>query len=230
MEQKITQPSVKQPGIKGLITLLYMGAVVTAIMSVLAIVAVIGKLFVMWTGSTTGVENIMSIIGAGSLYLDTVLFAIIAVGMAVASFFLYRQVTHEVAKQPEYVKTTAYAFLTNALVAFFIFALALAVLELVSIMISSLVLIGTGTDIGALYLGVFLPLIVCAGIFTFAGYMALHIMRGRNKSSLMTVVLMAIAGAVLIATLITVPIKAHGSSSSMSEYERSMRQILNGNY
>ena len=209
-----------------MITLLYTGAAFAALIGTYSIVAVIGKLFSMWTSSGATLQNLMSTFVTGSsAYVDTIFLAIIGVGMALVAFFLYGRVSREVAKQPEYVKTSAYAFITNTLVGVFFFTVGVMALELVSILISSLVLIGTSTDIGAMYLGMFLPLLLSGAVVAFVGWMALEIMRGRNKSKLMTIVLMSAAGALLVATLITVPIKAHSSSSTRSNYD-SFRQML----
>ncbi len=222
MNSKVTQSSAK-----GLTTLLYTGAAFATFMSVYSIVAVIGKLFSMWTSSEVSLQNLMAVFAGGNVYTDTILLAVVGVGMAVAAFFLYGKVSREIAKQPEYTKTTAYAFITNALVGIFAVTVAVMALEMVSILISSLLLIGTGTNIGAMYLGMFLPLLLSVGVVGFAGWMAMEIMRGRDKSKLLTLVAMSVAGALLVATFITVPIKAHSSSSSSSEQNyNQIRQLF----
>jgi hypothetical protein len=44
-------------------------------------------------------------------------------------------------------------------------------------------------------------------------------MKGKNMSGLMTLVLLSVAGAIMLAVLITVPIKAHSSTSkSTNQY------------
>ncbi len=221
MANKVTQSSAK-----GLTTLLYTGAAFATFMSVYSAVAVIGKLFSMWTSSDTTLQNLMTVFAAGNTYTDTILLAVVGVGMAVAAFFLYGKVSREVAKQPEYTNTTAYAFITNALVGVFVLTAAVMVLEMVSILISSLLLIGTSTNIGAMYLGGFLPLVLSVGVVGFAGWMAMEIMRGHNKSKLLTIVAMSVAGALLVAAFITVPIKAHSSSTTRTTDYDSIRQYF----
>ena len=226
MDNTVARPTAARPAVKGLITLLYTGAALATFLSAYSAVAVIGKLFSMWTSSGATLQNLMSAFVTGSsAYVDTILLAVVGVGMAVAAFLLYGRVSREIAKQPEYVKTSAYAFVTNTLVGVFFFTVGVMALELVSVVISSLVLIGTSTDIGAMYLGMFLPLLLSGAVVAFVGWMALEIMRGRDKSKLLTVVLMSVAGALLVATLITVPIKAHSSSSTRSIYD-STRNLL----
>lgn len=225
MDNTATPSNAKQPSARGQLTLLYTGAALTTFLGAFSIVALVGKLFSMWTGGST-IQNMMSALVTGnSAYVDTIFLAIIGVGMTLAAFFLYGKVSREIAGQPEYTKTSAYAFITNALVGVFFLTVGVMALELVSILISSLVLIGTNTDIGAMYLSMFLPLLLSGAVVAFVGWMALEIMRGRDKSKLLTIVLMSVAGALLVATLITVPIKAHGSSSGGSNYD-SIRQYL----
>ena len=218
-------------GIRGILTLLYTGAVLSVITAVFAIVAVAGKLFSLWTGSNIELQNVISFFAAtGNPYLETILLAVTAAGASVAAFFLYRAVSRNIAQQHDYATTTAYTFLTNTLVGLLAVVLAVFSFQAVTVLLSSLLLIGTGTDIGGLYLGFFLPLVIVSGITGFVGYLAFEIMRGRNKSALMTLVLMSVAGAALVAALITVPIKAHGGSSSRSSSSSSSYRDLLDRY
>jgi xanthine/uracil permease len=110
---------------------------------------------------------------------------------------------------------------TNTFVGILALTVILLASSLVSILISSLMLIGTSADIGQMYLQRFLPQLFGLGFVGFIGYCSYSIYRGKNMSKLMTLVLMGVAGALLVATLITVPIKAHTGSSNSSSNSRS---------
>lgn len=197
------------------LTLKYSGAAVSALVATFSTLALLSELFGLWTG-TSG--SLMLLGGYQSIMMT----AVVAALFSVLAFCLYRNVTKEVAKQPGYVNKTAYHFITNAFLAVLAGVFVLIVAGLVSILLSSLVLIGTSTDIGGMYLNDFLPGLVAAGLVGFVGFAAYKIMIGKNLSMLMTVVLMSLAGALMIAALITIPIKAHMSSSSSSSNSTNM--------
>jgi hypothetical protein len=190
-----------------MLTLKYGGAVVSALLAVYYSVSVLTELFGLWTG-----KGIVSVFGTG--YTGIVAGAITAALFAVLAFLLYRKVTKEVALAPSYVEKTAYHFITNGFFSVLAVAFVIMVAELVSVLISSLLLIGTSTDIGGLYLNQFLPNLLAVGVVGFTGFAAYSIVKGKNLSLAMTITLMSLAGALLLAVLITVPIKAHGSSAS----------------
>lgn len=208
-----------------MITLNYSGAAVSAVIAVVSMLALLGELFSLWTDKASGLFEL-----SGG-YMSVVLLAVLASVFSVGALVLYRWVTKGVAKQPEYVKTSAYNFITNAFFATIALALVVVVAELVALLISSLLLIGTSTDIGALYVGQFLPAFITAALLGFVGFCAFNILKGKNLSSLMTIVLVSFAGALLIATLITVPIKAHTSSRSSTttpyDYSNYLQDLYN---
>lgn len=198
-----------------MITLKYSGAATSAFVAMLSALALLGELFALWTDN---VSNSFGLLGG---YTSVVLLAVLAALFSVSALLLYRSVTKDVARQPEYIKTAVYNFITNTFFAGIVFVLVILVAQLLSILLSSLLLIGTSTDIGALYVGQFLPAFLSAGIVGLVGFCAFSILKGKNYSALMSIVLVSLAGALLLATLITVPIKAHSvtSASSTSPYD-----------
>lgn len=203
------------------LTLKYSGAAFSVLAATLSTLLLVSELFGLWTGAS---GSLMLLSG----YESIMLMAVVAVSFSVLAFCLYRNVTKEVAKQPEYVNVTAYHFITNALLAGLAVIFIFTVAGLISVLLSSLVLIGTSADIGSMYLNKFLPGLVMAGVVAFIGFSAYKIMKGKNMSMLMTIVLMSVAGALLVAALITIPIKAHmGSSSSSSSSLPSMYDDYN---
>lgn len=206
------------------LTLTYGAAAFSAVTALLLTLAVLSQLFGLWTNSALTTLVILS------GYTGIVTTAIAAVLFAVAALLLYRRATKDIGAQPAYLNTSAYHFITNALVGVLAFLFVTAAAGVVSVLISSLLLIGSGTDIGALYLGQFLPGLLGAGLIGVLAYTAYKIMKGKNLSSLMNLVLVSVAGAALLAVLITVPIKAHDSTTSTTksyDYNRSYYNLGN---
>ncbi len=197
------------------LTLKYSGAAVSALVATFSIVLLLSELFGLWTGASGSIVLL-------SGYQGIMTVAVVAVLFAVLAFCLYRNVTKAVAKQLDYVNKTAYHFVTNSFLAVLAGALIVTVAGLLSVLLSSLLLIGTNADIGGMYLNQFLPGLVAAGLIGFVGFAAYKIMKGKNLSMLMTIVLMALAGALMIAALITIPIKTHMSTSSSSSNSSNM--------
>lgn len=189
-----------------MVTLKYGSAAASVLLALYNVTLVLSSLFGLWT------DKASSVIASGG-YIGIVESSILAVLFALVAFLLYKNVTKEIAAQPEYVNSAMYHCITNSLFAALAAAFVLFVAQLLSVLISSLLLIGTNTDIGGLYLNQFLPSLLDAGVVGVAGFAAYKIMKGRNLSGLMTIILVSLAGALLIATLITVPIKAHSTAS-----------------
>lgn len=192
------------PASTSMLTLKYSGAAASALIAVSSSITLLGELFGLWTDKYT------------SGYTAIVKVAVEAVVFAVVALLLYRQVTKDVAAQPEYVNKPVYHFITNGFFALLAGALVFLVAELVSILLSSLLLIGTSADIAAMYLGQFLPGLLAAALVGFVSFAAYKIMKGKNFSALMTIVLVSLTGALFIAALVTVPIKAHTTSTTTS--------------
>lgn len=215
------------PASTGIITLKYSGAAASASIALLSVLALLGELFGLWT------DKLGSLFELGGGYTSIVMLAVLGALFSVGALLLYRSVTKDVGKQPDYVKTSAYNFITNTFFASVVFLFVVLVAELISLLFSSLLLIGTTTDIGALYLGQFLPALVAAGIVGFVGFCAFNILKGKNYSALMTIVLVSLAGALLLAVLITVPIKAHAGSTANSstqyqyDYSKYLQDLYN---
>lgn len=208
----------------GGLTLLYASGAAAVLGALYAIAVLANELFSLWTGP---VGNISLSIG----YMGAVEWSVLAVLFSVLAFLLYKKVTKAVGAEPAYLETTSYHFITNALVGVLAFAFVVFVGRLVSVLISSLVLIGANVDIGSMYLNQFLPELLVAGVVGFAGFSAYKIMKGTNLSFVMTLVVLSVAGAMLIATLITVPIKAHSGSSTTTiksyDYSRFLEDLNN---
>lgn len=205
-----------------MITLQYSGATVAALISTFGILLTLSELFGLWTDKAGGVWILSGYVGVVSMAVTAALFSVV-------SFLLYRRVTKQVAERTDYIATSAYNFITNAFFAVLAGVLIVIVASLVAVLIASLLLIGTSTDIGGLYLGEFLPGLLAGLIVAFVGFCAYKIMKGKNFSLPMTLVLMSLAGALFLAVLITVPIKAHMTPTAWNsgiEYNSSLYDDL----
>lgn len=212
-----------------MLTLTYSGAAMSTLLATFSALAVVAELFGLWTGKSS---TILLLAG----YTGIVTGAVAAVLFSVLAFLLYKKVTKDVAAHTDYITTVAYHGITNSFFALLVAAFILIVAQLIAILISSLLLIGTSADIGGMYLNQFLPGVIAAGVVGFVGFMAFKIMKGKNFSTIMTVMLMSLAGALLLAVLITVPIKAHTSAAdsaatnpSMYDYEDYFKTYYNTN-
>lgn len=198
----------------GMTTMHYVGAALATIISVLASAAALKTLFVILFGGSEAALS--AILFGSSSYTGLIAAAVTAVVFALVAFFLYRQVSRRVAKRPQYMTTTAYRVVTYGVFMIFALLTVLLVSDLVATLLSSLLLIGSSTDIGALYLTGFLPTLFYTGLVAFVAAMLYMIVKGKNKSLLLTIVLLSVTGAILLAAIITTPIQAHSSSSSSS--------------
>lgn len=215
--------SSSAPSSTNVLTLKYSGAAFSALVALFSVITLLPELFGMWTGKSASIMTLLS------GYVGIMTTAVVGALFAVLAFCLYRNVTKEVAEKPEYVTTTAYHFVTNAFLGVLAVTFVGIVAGLVSILLSSLLLIGTNTDIGSMYLNQFLPGLVAAGVVGFVGFCAFKIMKGKNLSMLMTIALLSLTGALLLAALITIPINAHTTSRSSSS-SSNMYNDYNYNY
>lgn len=204
-----------------MLTFVYSIAAVSLVVATASIVAVVAKLFTFWTGASSfgfGYELIW-LFGGG--YGGVVSLVIFAALFAVLSFIMYKKTSGMIATDLAYLKTKTYNFITNGLVAVFLIATICFLAETLSALFSSLLLIGSGFDIGGLYLGQFLPDVIGLLFVGGMGYMAFKIMKGQNLSFAMTLSTLVAVGLLFIAVFITVPIKAHqGTDDAL----RTMRQ------
>lgn len=198
--------TVKSRG--GLLTLKYLGASAAAVMSVLASLGLLSSLMMQWTGGAGLVWLV------GNHYGMMVSLGVSAVVFALLAMWLYRLVSREVAARPAYLSSTPYVVITNIIFGFFAVLLVCMVIRLISVLLSSLLLIGSGADIGGMYLREFLPTLVGAALVFVAVWMTYKIVRGKNMSWALSLVLVSVAGALLLATLITVPLATHATDET----------------
>ena len=150
-----------------------------------------------------------------------------AVLLAVLSLVLFSRVSKAVPEREGYTKRTAYKLVTYGGLAVLIIPAVDLVARLVSILINSLLFIGVG-DGGefykSLYLGEFLPYALALAIVAAGAYFICQIVKGRNMSKALSLMLIVASSVVLLTGAITIAVKAHDTGSSVktipSDYSR----------
>lgn len=220
--QQATEPAVKPIG--GFLTLKYLGASTAVVLSVVAFSNVIQLLFLLWTKASSS-NSLGAFVFSG--YQGMITNALLALTFALIAWIGLMNVTKSISGRPEYVNTLAYVLITNAMLGVLALATLIGLVNLVSVLLSSLVLIGSGADIGAMYLGTFLPQLVASALAGFAAFAAYKIAKGKNLSSVLGIVLVSVAGAALIATIITVAVQSHTAALNERTTKDSVNDYLN---
>lgn len=137
---------------------------------------------------------------------------VLSVIFAVLAFVLFSRVTRAVAERTGYTSRLVYKLATYGSLFVLVLAALPLVASLVSVLISSVLLIGAGDAgkvYGTMYLGTFLPalvgLLIIAAVIFFVG----KIVCGYNKSRMLSVVLLVITGVITAALAITLAVQAH---------------------
>ncbi len=220
--QQTTEQVVKPIG--GFLTLKYLGASISAVLSVVVFSNVIQQLFLLWT-KTNSTSSLGAFVPIS--YQGMVTSALLTITFSLIAWLGFINVTKSIAARSEYVNTLAYVLITNAMLGVLVLATLIGLVNLVSVLLSSLILIGSGTDIGAMYLGTFLPQLVASALAGFAAFAAYKIAKGKNLSSVLGIVLVSVAGAALIATIITVAVQSHVTASSDQIRKNTVNDYLN---
>lgn len=208
----------------GFLTLKYLGASASVVLSVVAFSNVVQSLFFLWTRAGSG-YGLGSYIFSG--YQGMVTNALLTLVFALIAWLVFINVSKSISARTDYLNTLAYVLITNAMLGALILITLLGLVNLVSVLLSSLALIGSGADIGAMYLGTFLPQLVSSALAGFATFAAYKIAKGKNLSSILGIVLVSVAGAALIAVIITVAVQSHATASNDQKMKDSVNDYLN---
>lgn len=129
---------------------------------------------------------------------------------------LYSRTQAELRKRPDYVRRLAYRLpVYGALAALSLLKLA-AVVVLVALFLYSLVLIGTdGNQIGSLYLGQFLPVLLAAAIFAGAEWYAFRRAKGRDDDRIFAMAITVFACVLIIALFVTSLTISHNTKTNL---------------
>lgn len=203
-----------------LLTLEYALAMVSAVISAFLLINVITSVFGLWAGTTSVLVKTVG--GFFAPLMETpatgiVAGAVFALLLAVLSCVLFSRVSKAIPDRDGYTQRTAYKLVTYGGVAVLAIPALELVARLVSILINSLLFIGTtGAEkvYKSLYLSEFLPYLLALAVVAATIYFIYQIVQGRNMSKALTLTLIAASSVVLLASAITIAVKVHNVSSS----------------
>ena len=197
-------------GKSALLTLEYSFALMSSIVAVLMAASSVTMLFALWNDAAAVVSAPLSwMMPITSGYVGIIISSLMALVAGLVATILFKRVSRSVAERKGYTKRLSYKVATYG--AFAILATYAAVLgiTLVAILLSSLVLIGSESSIGSLYLREFLPTLIAFIIAGMSAYWMYKIVKGINKSGVWALSLLGVGAAILVAAIVTVAVAAH---------------------
>ena len=210
-----------------LLTLEYALAMASTVVSAFLLINVITSVVGLWSDTTSGAIRTVggflapTMVTAGTGIVAASVFTVV---LAVLSCVLFSRVSKAVSDREGYTNRTAYKLVTSGGLAALIIPAVDLIARLVSILISSLLFIGAagGEVYKSLYLSEFLPYALALAVVVATSYFIYQIIQGRNKSKIMSLVLIAVSVIVLLAGAITIAVKVHDKGGSSTG--RSTRQ------
>ena len=197
------------------LTFEYALAMVSVTFAAITSIVLMPMLFGMWSAKDA-VSFGLSLSG-GSITANILAVGILAVLFSVLAFVLFGRVTRAIAADRSgYTGRLAYKLTTYGSLFMIVLAALPLVANLISVLISSLLLIGVsdaGSVYTALYLGNFLPSLVCLAVLAVVIFFIGKIINGYNKSRPLAITLIAITGVVAVALAITLAVQAHDKPS-----------------
>ena len=210
-----------------LLTLEYALAMASTVVSAFLLINVITSVIGLWSDTTSGAIRTVggflapTMVTAGTGIVAASVFTVV---LAVLACILFSRVSKAVSDREGYTNRTAYKLVTYGGLAALIIPAVDLIARLVSILISSLLFIGAagGEVYKSLYLSEFLPYALALAVVVATSYFIYQIIQGRNKSKIMSLVLIAVSVVVLLTGAITIAVKVHDKGSSSTG--RSTRQ------
>lgn len=210
-----------------LLTLEYALAMASTVVSAFLLINVITSVVGLWSDTTSGAIRTVggflapTMVTAGTGIVAASVFTVV---LAVLSCVLFSRVSKAVSDREGYTNRTAYKLVTYGGLAALIIPAVDLIARLVSIIISSLLFIGAagGEVYKSLYLSEFLPYALALAVVVATSYFIYQIIQGRNKSKIMSLVLIAVSVVVLLTGAITIAVKVHDKGGSSTG--RSTRQ------
>ncbi|WP_369000084.1 hypothetical protein TM074_02370 [Candidatus Nanosynbacter sp. TM7-074] len=210
-----------------LLTLEYALAMASAVISTFLLINVITSVVGLWSDATSVASRTVggflapTMVTAGTGIVAASVFTVI---LAVLACVLFSRVSKAVPDREGYTNRTAYKLVTYGGLAALIIPAVDLIARLVSILISSLLFIGAagGEVYKSLYLSEFLPYALALAVVVATSYFIYQIIQGRNKSKIMSLVLIAVSVVVLLTGAITIAVKVHDKGGSSTG--RSTRQ------
>ena len=202
-----------------LLTLEYALAMASAVISTFLLINVITSVVGLWSDATSVASRTVggflapTMVTAGTGIVAASVFTVI---LAVLACVLFSRVSKAVPDREGYTNRTAYKLVTYGGLATLIIPAVDLIARLVSILVSSLLFIGAagGEVYKSLYLSEFLPYALALAVVVVTSYFIYQIIQGRNKSKIMSLVLIAVSVVVLLTSAITIAVKVHDKGGS----------------
>jgi membrane protein len=202
-----------------LLTLEYALAMASAVISTFLLINVITSVVGLWSDATSVASRTVggflapTMVTAGTGIVAASVFTVI---LAVLACVLFSRVSKAVPDREGYTNRTAYKLVTYGGLATLIIPAVDLIARLVSILVSSLLFIGAagGEVYKSLYLSEFLPYALALAVVVVTSYFIYQIIQGRNKSKIMSLVLIAVSVVVLLTGAITIAVKVHDKGGS----------------
>ena len=202
-----------------LLTLEYALAMASAVISTFLLINVITSVVGLWSDTNSGAIRTVggflapTMVTAGTGIVAASVFTVV---LAVLACVLFSRVSKAVPDREGYTNRTAYKLVTYGGLATLIIPAVDLIARLVSILVSSLLFIGAagGEVYKSLYLSEFLPYALALAVVVVTSYFIYQIIQGRNKSKIMSLVLIAVSVVVLLTGAITIAVKVHDKGGS----------------
>lgn len=191
-------------------------SVMSGLVALLSALLSMGFLLSLWADSTSGWGLLAGLIST-YIYPWSIYAAVATILFGLAAFWLQVRVRRGLKKQPDFTKQAAYRVpLAVALGVYVLLALT-QVAIVIGVVLASLVLIGSNSDIGGMYLKQFLPALLALGLL--AGPViatAAQLMRTGGRSLWWYhVILLVVGGVILLTAIITVAVSSHSNNSGV---------------
>ena len=151
--------------------------------------------------------------------------AILAVISACLAFVLFARVSRTVQLRNGYTNRLSYKVATYGTFAVFAAKLVVMVAGLIGVLISSLLLIGSDSNIGSLYMQEFVPQLVSTLVVAVVTYFMYKIVRGYNMSKPLVLTILGASAAILLTFIITIAIVSHNDERSSNNYGSSVSDL-----
>lgn len=202
-----------------LLTLEYALAMASVVISAFLLINVITSVVGLWSGATSvALQTVGGFLAPTMVTAGTGIVAasVFTVVLAVLACVLFSRVSKAVPDREGYTNRTAYKLVTYGGLAALIIPAVDLIARLVSILVSSLLFIGAagGEVYKSLYLSEFLPYALALAVVVVTSYFIYQIIQGRNKSKIMSLMLIAVSVVVLLTGAITIAVKVHDKGGS----------------
>lgn len=207
------------------LTLEYVVSIGAVIASLVCLDAAIKAAFTLWNNGTVALGMPFSwMLPVSGGYVGAIWAGFASVIFALIGMFFHRRTAASMVSRPAYTDRQAYKIVTYATLAILSVLLLTTLLTMFTIIITSLLLIGSESSISSLYLNVFLPTLLTVLIVGFATFIMYRYTLGRGDLSALYSVLLALGTVALLVLILTVAIRSHDAYSA-NDYGRTSSSL-----